>query len=110
MSVGHPERTTRPADRVVERALDARPARLDSRDSRDRDSRDRDSRDSSAGSAGAARRSPLSSGGGRLAQIDALRVLSCFSVVAVHALGAPYSPDVVGVGVTSFLLHYSREI
>ena len=46
----------------------------------------------------------------RMAQFDALRVLSCFSVIAIHALEAPYPPDSVGVGVTSFLLHYSREI
>jgi peptidoglycan/LPS O-acetylase OafA/YrhL len=46
----------------------------------------------------------------RIAQIDALRVLSCFSVVVVHAVGGPYPPDSVGIGVTNFLLHYSREI
>jgi peptidoglycan/LPS O-acetylase OafA/YrhL len=45
-----------------------------------------------------------------LAQIDALRVLSCFSVVAVHALAAPYAPESVGQGAVTFLLHYSREI
>jgi peptidoglycan/LPS O-acetylase OafA/YrhL len=48
--------------------------------------------------------------GGRIPQIDALRVLSCFSVVAVHALGGPFPPEHVGYGLTSFLLHYSREI
>jgi peptidoglycan/LPS O-acetylase OafA/YrhL len=53
---------------------------------------------------------PAPSGSARLTQIDALRVLSCFSVVAIHALGGPYPPDSVGLGVTSFLLHYSREI
>jgi peptidoglycan/LPS O-acetylase OafA/YrhL len=50
------------------------------------------------------------SGSGRLRQIDALRVLSCFSVVAVHALGAPFPIDSIGYGQTSLVLHYSREI
>jgi peptidoglycan/LPS O-acetylase OafA/YrhL len=45
-----------------------------------------------------------------MAQIDALRVLSCFSVVMIHSLGGPYPPDSVGYGLTSFFLHYSREI
>jgi peptidoglycan/LPS O-acetylase OafA/YrhL len=49
-------------------------------------------------------------GSGRVHQIDALRVLSCFSVVAVHAVGSPYPIDSVGLGEVSFLLHYSREI
>lgn len=51
-----------------------------------------------------------SAGGGRVRQIDALRVLSCFSVITVHAIGAPFAPDDPGIGVASFLLHYSREI
>lgn len=61
---------------------------------------------------GAARTGPAAAPPGttRMVQIDALRVLSCFSVVAIHALGGPYPPDSVGLGVTSFLLHYSREI
>jgi peptidoglycan/LPS O-acetylase OafA/YrhL len=45
-----------------------------------------------------------------LVQIDALRVLSCFSVVAVHTFAAPYPPESVGQGSVTFLLHYSREI
>jgi peptidoglycan/LPS O-acetylase OafA/YrhL len=49
-------------------------------------------------------------GGGRVRQIDALRVLSCFSVITVHAVGAPFPPDSIGLGETSFLLHYSREV
>lgn len=49
-------------------------------------------------------------GSGRVHQIDALRVLSCFSVIAVHAVGSPFPIDSVGLGETSFLLHYSREI
>jgi peptidoglycan/LPS O-acetylase OafA/YrhL len=50
------------------------------------------------------------SGSRRVHQIDALRVLSCFSVVAVHAVGSPFPIDSVGLGQVSFLLHYSREI
>jgi len=50
------------------------------------------------------------SGGGRVRQIDALRVLSCFSVITVHAVGGPFPADSVGLGETSFLLHYSREV
>ena len=38
------------------------------------------------------------------------RSLSCLSVVTVHAVGSPFPPDSVGLGETSFLLHYSREI
>lgn len=49
-------------------------------------------------------------GGGRLRQVDALRVLTCLSVVAVHSIGGPYPPDVVGIGVATSILHYSREI
>lgn len=49
-------------------------------------------------------------GEGRLRQLDALRVLTCLSVVAVHAIGGPYSADSVGLGVVDSLLHYSREI
>ena len=48
--------------------------------------------------------------GPRVRQIDALRVLSCLSVITVHAVGGPYPPDSVGLGQTSFLLHYSREV
>src|SRR5882757_9693899 len=50
------------------------------------------------------------SGGRRVPQIDALRVLSCFSVVTVHAVGGPFPADSIGLGETSFLLHYSREV
>jgi peptidoglycan/LPS O-acetylase OafA/YrhL len=50
------------------------------------------------------------SAGSRVRQIDALRVLSCFSVVTVHAVGGPFPADSIGLGETSFLLHYSREI
>lgn len=46
----------------------------------------------------------------RMNQIDALRVLSCLSVIAVHAIGAPYPIDSVGLGQASLVLHYSREI
>ncbi len=46
----------------------------------------------------------------RLGQLDALRVLGCLSVVTVHAIGAPFPADSVGLGEASFLLHYSREI
>jgi peptidoglycan/LPS O-acetylase OafA/YrhL len=46
----------------------------------------------------------------RVRQIDALRVLSCFSVITVHAVGSPFPVDSVGLGETSFLLHYSREV
>jgi peptidoglycan/LPS O-acetylase OafA/YrhL len=54
---------------------------------------------------------PAAAGGGsRLRQLDALRVLTCLSVVAVHAIGGPYPPDDPGFGVASSLLHYSREI
>jgi peptidoglycan/LPS O-acetylase OafA/YrhL len=88
MSVGHPERTARRDRADGPGAGDARPS-------------------AGPGSPSArAERLPSQ----RLAQIDALRVLSCFSVVAIHALGGPYPPDSVGLGVTSFLLHYSREI
>src|SRR5882757_11246701 len=50
------------------------------------------------------------SGGRRVPQIDALRVLSCFSVVTVPADRRPFPADSIGLGETSFLLHYSREI
>jgi peptidoglycan/LPS O-acetylase OafA/YrhL len=43
-------------------------------------------------------------------QIDALRVLSCFSVITVHAVGGPFPVDSIGLGETNFLLHYSREV
>jgi peptidoglycan/LPS O-acetylase OafA/YrhL len=46
----------------------------------------------------------------RVRQIDALRVLSCFSVITVHAVGSPFPVDSIGLGETSFLLHYSREV
>ncbi|HEX4249705.1 MAG TPA: acyltransferase [Pseudonocardia sp.] len=46
----------------------------------------------------------------RVRQIDALRVLSCFSVITVHAVGGPFPVDSVGLGETNFLLHYSREV
>ncbi|MGQ0481801.1 MAG: acyltransferase [Pseudonocardia sp.] len=46
---------------------------------------------------------------GRLRQLDALRVLTCLSVVLVHSIGA-YSPDLPGPGAATALLHYSREI
>jgi peptidoglycan/LPS O-acetylase OafA/YrhL len=49
-------------------------------------------------------------GGGRLRQLDALRVITCLSVVAVHSIGGPYPPDVVGIGAATSILHYSREI
>jgi peptidoglycan/LPS O-acetylase OafA/YrhL len=49
-------------------------------------------------------------GGGRLRQLDALRVLTCLSVVAVHSIGGPYPPDGVGIGAATSILHYSREI
>jgi peptidoglycan/LPS O-acetylase OafA/YrhL len=49
-------------------------------------------------------------GGGRLRQLDALRVITCLSVVAVHSIGGPYPPDVVGIGAATEILHYSREI
>lgn len=49
-------------------------------------------------------------GGGRLREIDALRVLSCFSVITVHAVGGPFPVNSVGLGETNFLLHYSREV
>ncbi|WP_169748060.1 acyltransferase [Pseudonocardia acaciae] len=67
----------------------------------------------SSGSAAASGAAPARDGRSRsrrLNQIDALRVLSCFSVVAVHALGSPFPIDSVGLGQTSYLLHYSREI
>jgi peptidoglycan/LPS O-acetylase OafA/YrhL len=47
--------------------------------------------------------------GGRVRQIDALRVLGCLSVVLIHAIGGPYPPDSIGLGQASFLLHFSRE-
>ncbi|WP_028938214.1 acyltransferase [Pseudonocardia spinosispora] len=84
MSVGHPERTSE----VSERPVDV----------------------PSAQAAVAAMPTTTESSKGRMRQIDALRVLSCFSVVTVHAIGAPFPPDDVGIGVASFLLHYSREI
>jgi peptidoglycan/LPS O-acetylase OafA/YrhL len=56
--------------------------------------------------AGAARPAKQS----RVRQIDALRVLSCFSVITVHAVGGPFPVDSIGLGETSFLLHYSREV
>ena len=37
-------------------------------------------------------------------------MLGCFSVIAVHAVGAPFPAESVGLGVTTFLLHYSREM
>jgi hypothetical protein len=37
-------------------------------------------------------------------------VLGCFSVIAVHAVGAPFPAESVGLGATTFLLHYSREM
>lgn len=46
---------------------------------------------------------------GRLRQLDALRVLTCLSVVLVHSIGA-YPTDDPGSGVATALLHYSREI
>lgn len=48
--------------------------------------------------------------GSRVRQLDALRVLGCFSVIAVHAVGAPFPAESVGLGATTFLLHYSREM
>ncbi|MDQ2707777.1 MAG: acyltransferase [Actinomycetota bacterium] len=48
--------------------------------------------------------------GGRLRQLDALRVLTCLSVVAVHSIMGPYPKDDPGLGVATSLLHYSREI
>jgi peptidoglycan/LPS O-acetylase OafA/YrhL len=45
-----------------------------------------------------------------LPHIDTLRVLSCVSVIAVHAVGVPYPTDSVGLGQATLLLHYSREI
>jgi peptidoglycan/LPS O-acetylase OafA/YrhL len=46
----------------------------------------------------------------RLGHIDALRVLGCLSVVAVHTLGGPFPAGNLGSEATTFVLHYSREI
>lgn len=54
--------------------------------------------------------SDASHAGGRVRQLDALRVLGCFSVIAVHAVGAPFPAESVGLGATTLLLHYSREM
>lgn len=53
---------------------------------------------------------PAPTAGARVRQLDVLRVLGCFSVIAVHAVGAPYPAESVGLGATTFLLHYSREM
>ena len=100
MSVGYPESSTT----VLEGASSVgRPARVDDR-----------SADGAASEPGPEPESkPVQkarSGGSRVHQIDALRVLSCFSVVTVHAVGGPFPADSIGLGETSFLLHYSREI
>jgi peptidoglycan/LPS O-acetylase OafA/YrhL len=91
MTVGHPERTAGAGEQLAA----AQPS-ADQRRPVERADR--------------ARRTPSGWTGGRIPQIDALRVLSCLSVVAVHALGGPFPPEHVGYGMTSFLLHYSREI
>lgn len=49
-------------------------------------------------------------GGGRLRQLDTLRVLTCLSVIAMHAVSGPYAPDDPGLGAATSILHYSREI
>jgi peptidoglycan/LPS O-acetylase OafA/YrhL len=91
MTVGHPERTA---------GTDGQPAKAEPSATRPRP----------VGSTDSTRRPAKEWVGGRIPQIDALRVLSCLSVVAVHALGGPFPPEHVGYGLTSFFLHYSREI
>lgn len=51
-------------------------------------------------------------GGGmtRLRQLDALRVITCFSVIAFHAVSGPYPVDDPHLGVATSLLHYGREV
>jgi peptidoglycan/LPS O-acetylase OafA/YrhL len=48
--------------------------------------------------------------GGRLRQLDTLRVITCLSVIAMHAVSGPYAPDAVQLGAATSVLHYSREI
>jgi peptidoglycan/LPS O-acetylase OafA/YrhL len=96
MSVGHPERTT--GVREQSAAASEQPTTTPSDTDR-------------SGAAAPVTGSPGPVlGGNRVRQIDALRVLSCLSVVTVHAVGSPFPPDSAGLGETSFLLHYSREI
>jgi peptidoglycan/LPS O-acetylase OafA/YrhL len=104
MSVGYPERSAT----VLEGASSAAGSSVPGADRPAAPGADR------APAAGADRAPAADSGrkpgGGRVRQIDALRVLSCFSVITVHAVGAPFPPDSIGLGETSVLLHYSREV
>lgn len=47
---------------------------------------------------------------GRLRHLDTLRVLTCLSVIAMHAVSGPYPPDAPNLGAATSILHYSREI
>src|SRR6476660_4979432 len=53
---------------------------------------------------------PTPAAGRHLDQIDAVRTLSCLSVIAVHVVANTNPIQDVGANATSVVLHYSREV